>query len=65
MHASKIQILCVNERISVSITFKYKQEITRGRIFSNNTLKLGGPGSSVGIATDYGLDGSGIEFRWG
>ena len=24
-----------------------------------------GPGSSVGIATDYGLDGSGIEFRWG
>jgi hypothetical protein len=24
-----------------------------------------GPGSSVGIATDYGLDGPGIEFRWG
>ena len=24
-----------------------------------------GPGSSVGIATDYGLDGSGIESRWG
>jgi len=23
-----------------------------------------GPGSSVGIATDYGLDGSGIESRW-
>ena len=23
-----------------------------------------GPGSSVGIATDYGLDGPGIEFRW-
>jgi hypothetical protein len=22
---------------------------------------LGGPGSSVGIATDYGLDGPGIE----
>ena len=22
-------------------------------------------GSSVGIATDYGLDGPGIEFRWG
>jgi hypothetical protein len=21
--------------------------------------------SSVGIATDYGLDGPGIEFRWG
>jgi hypothetical protein len=25
----------------------------------------GGPGSSAGIATGYGLDGPGIEFRWG
>jgi hypothetical protein len=25
----------------------------------------GGPGSSVGIATAYGLDGTGIETRWG
>jgi len=24
-----------------------------------------GPSSSDGIATDYGLDGPGIEFRWG
>ena len=24
-----------------------------------------GPDSSVGIATGYGLDGPGIEFRWG
>jgi hypothetical protein len=24
-----------------------------------------GAGSSVGIATGYGLDGTGIEFRWG
>jgi hypothetical protein len=24
-----------------------------------------GPGTSVGIATDYGLEGLGIEFRWG
>jgi len=24
-----------------------------------------GPGSSVGIATGYGLDGPGIEPRWG
>jgi hypothetical protein len=23
-----------------------------------------GPGSSVGIATDYGLDGPGIESQW-
>jgi hypothetical protein len=25
----------------------------------------GGPGSLVGIATGYGLDGPGIESRWG
>ena len=28
-------------------------------------LKNGGPGSSVGIVTDYGLDSPGIESRWG
>ena len=26
---------------------------------------MGGPSSSVGIATDYGMNGSGIESRWG
>jgi hypothetical protein len=29
------------------------------------TVGTGGPGSSVGRATDYGLDGPGIESRWG
>jgi hypothetical protein len=28
-------------------------------------LCVTGPGSVVGIATGYGLDGPGIEFRWG
>jgi hypothetical protein len=27
--------------------------------------RLAGPGSSVGIATGYGLDGPGIESQWG
>ena len=27
--------------------------------------KLHGPGSSVGIATDYGLDSPGIKSQWG
>jgi hypothetical protein len=27
--------------------------------------KISGPGSVVGIATAYGLDGLGIESRWG
>jgi hypothetical protein len=26
---------------------------------------MAGPGSSVGIETGYGLDGPGIESRWG
>ena len=30
-----------------------------------NTATLSGPGSVVGIATDYGLDGPGIESWWG
>jgi hypothetical protein len=31
----------------------------------SGTSDLRGPGSSVGIATDYGLDVPGIESRWG
>ena len=27
--------------------------------------RLNGPGSVVGVATAYGLDGPGIESRWG
>jgi hypothetical protein len=34
-------------------------------VFGNVTLCYRGPGSSVGIATGYGLDGPGIESRWG
>jgi hypothetical protein len=30
-----------------------------------NYLYNSWPGSSAGIATGYGLDGSGIECRWG
>jgi hypothetical protein len=32
--------------------------------FHYYTSLMSGPGSSVGIATDYGLDGPGIENRW-
>jgi len=28
-------------------------------------IQLRGPGSSVGIATGYGLDGPGSQSRWG
>ena len=50
---------------------KLKLHIRDTRIFSikdnslirSNTLQVGWPGSVVGIATAYGLDGPGIESR--
>jgi hypothetical protein len=33
--------------------------------FVQVSLMYSGPGSSVGVAIDYGLDGPEIEFRWG
>jgi hypothetical protein len=33
--------------------------------FIKITTQYSGLGSSVGIATDYGLGGPGIESRWG
>jgi len=33
--------------------------------FHKDYPQIGGPGSVVGIATGYGLDGPGIESRWG
>ena len=33
--------------------------------FPHYDINVGGPGSSVGIATDFGLDGPGIESQWG
>jgi len=32
---------------------------------NHTSYRHGGPGSSVGIVTGYGLDGPGIESRWG
>jgi hypothetical protein len=34
------------------------------RKFDKSSNNFSGPGISVGIATDYGLDGPGIESRW-
>jgi hypothetical protein len=34
-------------------------------VYGTVMLLTCGPGSSVGIATDYGLDGPGIESCWG
>jgi hypothetical protein len=48
-----------------------QQETTLGvfldieRAFNNTSYDSSGPGSSVSIATDYGLDSLGIESQWG
>ena len=35
------------------------------KLFKSLMILLIGPGSVIGIATGYGLDGPGIESRWG
>jgi hypothetical protein len=41
-------------------------ELDKNRHSARNfELHIRGPGSPVGIVTDYGLDGPGIESRWG
>jgi hypothetical protein len=42
-----------------------KASVFDGGSFATETLYESGTRSSVGIETDYGLDGPGIEFRWG
>jgi hypothetical protein len=42
-----------------------KRKGKRDRKSFGNTAVVSGPGSSVGVATGYGLGGSGIESRWG
>jgi len=45
------------QRRTESVTFKL--------LFTQTPSSASGPGSVVGIATGYGLDGPGIESRWG
>jgi hypothetical protein len=44
------------EHISINVRYKLK--------FYNCLDEFRWPGSAVGIATGYGLDGAGIESRW-
>ena len=46
-------------------TFSHIRILKTCLVFITATESTRGPGSSVGIATNYGLDGSGIESRLG
>jgi hypothetical protein len=54
---------CTNTKQQLSGLF-FRVSFPCPQIYRELT-KTCGPGSSVGIATGYGLDGPGIEFRWG
>jgi len=56
-------VLLLSSQQSHPVLSKLSQSKNPYLVFSINILISGGPGSSVGIATDYGL--SGIESRWG
>ena len=45
--------------------FKWSSYTSAHSVFYVMYNFLCGPRSSVGIATDYGLGGPGIEYRWG
>ena len=53
--------VCHNKPIKFMAPFTVNNLIDRLRVI----LILSGPDSSVGIAAAYGLDGPGIESRWG
>jgi hypothetical protein len=43
----------------------YLCNTSKKKLILDYQMNAGGPGNSVGIATDYELDGPGIESRWG
>jgi hypothetical protein len=53
------------ERTLIELSGQRRKSHIEGLLnFPHLPLHLG-QGSPVGMATDYGLDGPGIEFRWG
>ena len=60
-----IPLLIVSDMVSKAIITIYMQFRPSLRSIKRSALRGGGPASSVGLATGYGLDGQGIESRWG
>ena len=65
MSGFRIFRLAVFTKKNLFCTVMVMQWFISSFIYSFRTSMICGPGSSVGIATDYGLDGPGIESRWG
>ena len=60
---NSLSYLCIIQTIDVLFFFKYLYNVSFIILYNDQPMR--GPGSSVGIATAYGLDGPGIESRWG
>jgi hypothetical protein len=60
-------ILLLPPSARVHLLLKYHQSFLAllDTIVTKKYYRAFGPGTSVGIATGYGLDGPGIESRWG
>jgi hypothetical protein len=52
-------------RCVYELTINRYSSVTHSHIFYSGMAICCGPGSSVGIATGYGMGGQGIESRWG
>jgi hypothetical protein len=61
----EIRILKLINETFHDVSQRYFANSLRECCFKTFILICSGPGCSVGIATDYGLDSSGIESRWG
>jgi hypothetical protein len=46
------------------MTLKFRIDFFPCPVFMLGVIPYNGPGSVVGIVTEYGLDGQGIESRW-
>jgi hypothetical protein len=51
--------------LSLSLPVQEVLKLVLVDTFHFTVSELNGPGSLVGIATAYELEGPGIEFRWG
>jgi hypothetical protein len=54
----------VSEHVGLQVTGRDCEHVSESDIFANGTA-VSGPGSVFGITTGYGVDGPGIESRWG
>ena len=64
-HLAFVRYVKTFDRVKRYTSFEILQRKYIANLLLKSIVEICGPGGSVGIATAYGLDGPGIEFRWG